>query len=632
MAITHADTVIGMTGLIASGPPVDATPASSLASRGRLHHLEDAAISTALGAMVALPLVDMLLRRVAGSGLAGATQFVQHLGLIVGMVGGAIAAREGRLLALSTVAETLCRGRTRVAARVLSGAVGATVSVCLAVAGLDLVQVTRETGKTLTYGVPVWFVQLAMPIGFAAIAIRQAHHASDRWAGRAVTVVLTVLMAGAPWALPDASNRLFVPAVILLTGATLLGAPAFVALGGAALALFWWAGEPIAAIAVSHFSLVTNPSIPSLPLFTLAGYALAESGAPRRLIRVFDAIFGRVRGGPAIVTVLVCTFFTAFTGASGVTILALGGLLTPILAGAGYSRRDSLGLVTGAGSLGLLLPPCLPLIVYAIVARIPMEQLFLGGLLPALLMTAGVAWWGVARGPKRADPTDRFEWGSARDAVWDAKWELLTPVVAIAALFSGVATSVEAAALTAAYVLVIETFVHRDIHLLRDLPRVMKECGLLMGGVLLILGVALSFTNYLVDAEVPARAVEWTTRAIQSPLAFLLLLNAFLAIVGCLMDIYSAIVILAPLVVPLGAAYGISPVHLGIVFLANLELGYLTPPVGLNLFLASYRFGEPVPVILRAVAPVIAVLALGVLLITYVPALTTTLPRLLGGT
>jgi tripartite ATP-independent transporter DctM subunit len=346
-------------------------------------------------------------------------------------------------------------------------------------------------------------------------------------------------------------------------------------------------------------------------------------------VRVFDALFGRFRGGPAVVTVLVCTFFTSFTGGSGITILALGGLLMPVLLRAHYSEKDALGLVTGAGSLGMLLPPCLPLIVYAIVARIPMNAMFLGGMVPALFMTAITAWWGIRRGPAAAT-AGTFVPTEARAAIWDAKWELLTPVVACSALFSGIATAVEAAALTALYVLIVETAFHHDLQLFTDVPRVMTECALLVGGILLILGVALGFTNYLVIAEVPARAVEWTTGAVHSKLLFLLLLNVFLLIVGCLMDIFSAIIVQLPLLVPLGAAYGVDPIQLGVIFLANMELGYLTPPVGLNLYMSSYRFNKPVPIVLLAVLPIVIVLHVGVLLITYVPALTTTLPRWFG--
>jgi C4-dicarboxylate transporter, DctM subunit len=607
--------------------------AAALDGRDRqvsLHRLEDLAVSLVLALMVVLPLADIVLRRAIHTGIAGTALIVQHLALIVGMLGGAIAAREGRLLALSTLGDAKLRGLLKSAAGVFTAAVGCTIAAFLSIAGVLFVQTERAGGRVLVYGIAVWAIQLAVPLGFAAIGLRMIYRASDGWPGRLAAVALAAVFVIVALRVPNASSTLFVPALCVLVLAVVVGAPAFVALGGTALILFWWAGEPIAAIPVSHYSLVTNPSIPSLPLFTLAGYFLAESAAPRRLVRVFDALFGRLRGGPAIVTVIVCTFFTSFTGGSGVTILALGGLLMPILIGARYSERDSLGLVTGAGSLGMLLPPCLPVIVYAIVARVPMEQMFLGGLLPAILMMVATAWWGIRRGPRRSGSGPAFDAREARAALWEAKWELLTPAVAIGALFSGLATTVEAAAVTAFYVFVVEAVLHRDLHVFRDLPRVMTECGLLVGGILLVLGVALGLTNFLVDAEVPAHAVDWTTRVVHSPVLFLLLLNVFLIIVGCLMDIYSAIIIQVPLLVPLGMAYGIDPIQLGIIFLANLELGYLTPPVGLNLYMSSYRFGKPVPVVLRSVLPIIIVLHIGVLVITYVPALTTLLPRWLG--
>jgi tripartite ATP-independent transporter DctM subunit len=367
-----------------------------------------------------------------------------------------------------------------------------------------------------------------------------------------------------------------------------------------------------------------------MPLFTLAGFVVAEGNAPQRLIDVFRALFGKMVGGPAIVTVLVCTFFTSFTGASGVTILALGGLLMPMLLAGGLKEKNALGLITGSGSLGLLLPPCLPLILYAIVAKVPMNQMFLAGLLPTAVMMTAIACWGVWRSRNNAQSPEPFEARKLARAVWVAKWELLLPVVAIVALFSGLATPVEAAAITALYAIVVEAFIHRELQIFRDLPRAMASCGLVIGGVLLILGVALGFTNYLVDAEVPARAVEWTTHTIHSRILFLLALNAFLLIVGCLMDIYSAIVIQVPLLLPLALAFGVNPMHLGIIFLANLEVGYLTPPIGLNLLLSSYRFGKPITQVLRSVLPIVAVMGIGVLLITYLPFLTTALPQWLS--
>jgi C4-dicarboxylate transporter DctM subunit len=591
---------------------------------------ENSVVSLALFAMVLIPLAEAFLRRSFHVGIPASTTIVQHMVLVVGMLGGAIAAREGRLLALSTLGETALSGRWKNIARIFTGSVAGAVSAFLCEASYQFVDSEREAGTILAFGIPLWIVEVVLPLGFAAIAIRIVLHASDKWFARAFATLGAALIVGVVMIWSGGLHH-FVPiALSVLALASVLGMPAFATLGGAALILFWGADQPIASIPIAQYALVTNPTLPTLPLFTLAGYFLAEGGAPKRLVRVFYALFGQFRGGPAIVTVLVCALFTSFTGASGVTILALGGLLMPVLMGANYSEKDSLGLLTGSGSLGLLLPPCLPLIFYAIVARVPIKQMFLGGIIPAFVMMAATAIWGIRRGSANNTSIRKFEWQEARTALWEGKWELAMPIVATVALFSGLATPVEAAAVTAAYAFVVETLIHRDLHIFRDLPRVAAECGLLIGGVLLILGVSLGFTNYLVDAEVPAKAVAWTTQTIHSPFVFLLLLNVFLLVVGCLMEIYPAIVIEVPLLVPLGAAFGIDPVRLGIIFLANMELGYLTPPVGLNLLMSSYRFKKPVPEVLRAVLPVVLVLTLGVLLITYIPALTTALPRLFG--
>jgi len=320
-----------------------------------------------------------------------------------------------------------------------------------------------------------------------------------------------------------------------------------------------------------------------------------------------------------------------------VTILALGGLLLPVLLGAGYSERSTLGMLTGSGGLGLLFPPSLPLILYAIVASsnakgagVTIEKMFLGGLGPGVLLVGMAIWLGLRLGPKKMGNRPAFDPGEARRAIWAAKWELLLPVVALVALFGGFATPVEAAAVTAFYAFVIESFVYRDFKGPREIARVMAECGLLVGGVLLILGVALGFTNYLIDAQLPARAVEWVTGAMHSRYAFLLALNVCLLVVGCVMDMYSAIVVVVPIIVPLGVAYGIDPIHLGIIFLANMELGLLTPTAGINIFLSSYRFGKPVLQVSRAVIPMQLLLVVGLLLITYLPPLTTFLPRWVG--
>jgi tripartite ATP-independent transporter DctM subunit len=330
------------------------------------------------------------------------------------------------------------------------------------------------------------------------------------------------------------------------------------------------------------------------------------------------------------VCAVLCAFFTVFTGGSGVSILALGGLLLPALLADGYRDRFALGLLTASGSLGLLLPPALPLILYGVVAQVPIEDLFIGGILPGILLTAMVAVWGVREGLASGTGRARFTLREALAASWAASFELMLPVVVVVALFSGLATAVEAAALTALYALAAQVFVHRDVSLRRDAVRVFADCVGVVGGVLIILGVAVGLTSYLVGAQVPAQLLDWTRTHVDSRAAFLLGLNLFLLIVGCLMDIFSAIVVVVPLIVPLGAAYGVHPVHLGIIFIANLELGYLTPPVGLNLFLASYRFGRPLLEVVSAVLPAIAILGTGVVLITYVPWLTLVLLDVLG--
>jgi tripartite ATP-independent transporter DctM subunit len=595
---------------------------------------ENLGVTAALLAMMLLPVAEAVLRKTTRVGIVGATVIVQHLTLIVGMLGGAIAAREGRLLALSALT-TVLHGRVKTVVTIFSQSFAAAVSAFLCVASVQFVRSEIPAAHVIAYGIKTWYVQSLLPVGFGVITARLWWHAARTWRGRAVALALiAAFIAAAVW-LPVPAARIKWPALGILLLATVLGAPVFTTLGGAALILFWAEDVPIAAVPLTHYSLVVNPSLPTLPLFTLAGYFLAEGGAARRLVRVFNALFGQIRGGPAIVTALVCAFFTSFTGGSGVTILALGGVLMPVLIGAKYRERTALGLLTGAGSLGILFPPCLPLILYAIIASqaktsITIEQMFLGGLLPGCLMVALAIWWGVAAGPKLEKDHKRFAFREAWAAVWEAKWELLLPVVALVALFGGFATPVEAAAVTALYAFIVETVVYHDLRLFKDVPRVVTDCGLLVGGVLLILGVALGFTQYLVDAQVPDQAVAWATGAIKSRWLFLLGLNVVLLFVGGLVEIYAAIVVVVPLLVPLGLAFGIDPIHLGIIFLANMELGFLAPPAGLNLLLSSYRFNKPMVEVMRAVLPMLGVQFIGVLLITYVPPLTTLLPRLFG--
>ena len=601
--------------------------------RRALVRAENLVVVAALAVMVLLPCVEIVLRRFFQTGIASSAPIVQHLVLVVGTLGAALAARENRLLSLSTITHYL-RGRYKTAALAFSNGFAAAICALLCGASVEFVLAQRRLGRELAYGVPVWWAQALLVAGFGLIAVRLIWHGGRTWRGRLVTLAVAAGVTVIGLWLPVPPEKLRWPGLAALLAATALGAPVFTALGGAALILIWGGGDSVASIPLKHYSLTVNPTLATIPLFTLAGYFLAEGGAAKRLLTLFNAWFGQLRGGPAIVTVFLCAFFTSFTGASGVTIIALGGLLMPILLSSGYQERNALGLLSGAGSLGLLFPPCLPPILYSIVASsggatsVTIEQMFQGGLLPGVVMMVAAGTWGVLSGPKQVRTGPRFDARVAWAAVWEAKWEMLIPVVALVALFSGWATPVEAAAVTAAYAFVVEVFLYRDLRLVKDVPRVMTECGLLVGGVLLIIGVALGFTHFLIDAQVPDQCIAWVTGAVKSKWVFLLLLNLFLLAVGALMEIYAAIVVVVPLLIPIGNEFGIHPIHLGIIFLANLELGFLMPPVGMNLLLSSYRFNKPMIEVIRASLPMLLVLFFGVLLITYVPPLTTFLPGL----
>ena len=600
--------------------------------------IENSILIVCLFALIFLPLLERVMRGFFNTGIEGEAEFVLHFSLVIGMVGGAIAAREKRLLGISTIAHFL-KGPWKIAANVFANSWAAVVTSVLGYAGYLFLLEERGAGNEIAYGVARWWIQSMLPIGFGLIAIRLVWNSGPQWWVRLLSSVVVLVASWILWEGWIPVDRILLPGVIMLITAMLLGAPIFSVLGGATLLYLWREDFPIAGVATSHYSMSTEALIPTIPLFTLAGYFMAESKASQRLVRVFQSFVGQFRAGPAIVTIFVCAFFTAFTGGSGVTILALGPLLMPVLTSAKYGDKPSLGLITGAGALGILFPPSLPIILYFIVANanvqtgISLEHMFLGGLIPGILMVGMMTLYSRRLISKEAVAGKKFDWVESRCAVWEAKWELMIPVVAITALFSGVfSTPVAAAALTALYALFVELVIHRELRPFKDLPRVMTECGLLVGGVLLILGVAMSFTkDFLVFAMIPDLAIEWGTANIESKYVFLLALNCFLLLVGCLMDIYSAIVVVVPLLLPLGAAFGIDPIHLGIIFLANLELGYLTPPVGLNLFLSAYRFKRPVMEVAKASLPMLIVLAISVLLITYIPFLTTFLPNLILG-
>ena len=418
--------------------------------------------------------------------------------------------------------------------------------------------------------------------------------------------------------------------ILLFALLAFLGSPLFAIIGAIAVLSFHAAEIDSSAVMVELYWIATNPTLVAIPLFTFAGYVLAESKTSVRLVTLSRALFGTVPGGLALVVLLTCAMFTAFTGASGVTIVALGGLLFPILLKEGYPEKFSLGLITTSGSLGLLFPPSLPLILYALVSKLSVDKLFAAGIVPGILLVVVLAAYGVRQGKKLHVPKSSFNWSNVRSAALAAGWEIPLPFLIIGGIYSGLFTATEAAAVTAFYVVIVEFFVYRDLHLFQDMPRVMRESMVLVGAILMILGAAMGLTNYLIDEEVPMKLFELTKTFIDSPVYFLIILNLFLIVVGMMMDIFSAIVVVVPLIVPIALAYGVNPVHLGIIFLTNLEIGYLTPPVGLNLFISSMRFKKPVLTVVRATLPYIGILLVALLIITYMPGLSLWLVNLLG--
>jgi tripartite ATP-independent transporter DctM subunit len=594
---------------------------------------------SALLVMLLVPLLEIVLRPLFGAGIDNAPVLVQHCGLLLAMFGALLAERGQHLSALGAGLTASANRLVRNGAQVFGKASAAVLCGMLAQASWTFVASEMEMPRDIAYGVAGWMFEIAMPVGFALLGLKLASRLTPNSLGRAV-LALALPAAGYVFAGHfDGSTLPIWPFALWLGLILFCGAPIFAVLGGLALALFWSEGQPLASVPLSHYQITVNPSLPALPLFTLAGLLFARTGAAARLGNVFTAAFGSGVTGTAIAAAVLCSFFTAFTGGSGVTILALGGLLLPLLSKAGFPEQRGISLVTSASALGVLLAPSVPLIMYAIIARVPINTMFLAGVLPAVVMVACLLLVGgyLRRGEpstvnrvyyvKRKNEPKSKSLGSA---LWGAKWELLAPVVAIGSLVSGIATPTESAALTAIYALLTQSVAHREV----DWPRLREalvDCAEIIGGIMLILGMALGLTNYLIDAGIPDAAIEWVQSVLPNKFAFLVALNLFLLVAGALMEIYAAIVVLVPLLLPVAVAYGVDPVHFGVIFLANIEMGFLCPPAGMNIYFASAMFGKPIRYVAASVLPAVLAMLLGALLISALPFLATWLPQTFGG-
>ena len=578
--------------------------------------------------LVLLPFSDLIIREIIRpffSGIAkipASQTLVSHLTLLIGFSGAIIASRDSKLLSLSNT--SLFNDKVSGFSKHVTKWVSIFTVLLLAIGSLDLVliELSFHYPVFIAPSLPRWIFQSAMPLGYFIIFIHLAGKMRNNifsFSGL-LTILLIILFLVSQDTLRE-NGFILIFGIIMFIFSVLNGAPIFTVLAGLGILLFWFDYVPISAVIAEAYRIVVSPHLATIPLFTLAGYFLAESKASDRLVNVFKALFGWLPGGTPVIVLLICGFFTALTGGSGVTILALGGLLFPMLIKDGYKKKFSLGLITASGSIGLLFPPSLPLILYGVTAGISIKSIFIAGILPGIFLIIVLSLWTVYSGELDKVEKNNFNLNDSINACWETKWELFIPFIVLYGIFGGHAKLVETAAFTVVYIFVIETFIYKDIDK-KDIINIIVSCATLVGGVLIIIGAAMGLTSYMVDAQIPMKILSVMKELVSSKYVFLILLNIFLLIIGCLMDIFSAIIIVVPLIAPLGLYYGVDPIHLAIIFIANLELGYLTPPVGMNLFLSAYRFDEKMPEIYKSTFPFFIVLLFAVLCITYFPGLT----------
>ena len=572
--------------------------------------------------LISLPVLEVVARFFGTTAITSSRMVVQHLTLWVGFFGAVLASSRGKLLSLSS--SNLFEPESSFSIKhFIAKSTSLIILISLFWGSLQLVTVEYQYPVNISPLISRWFAQSIMPVSLmlmSVILFFKSYSSSKNRFSLLISILLFLSIVSIPQVRESSVTLWFSFFSIIFS--LFYGLPIFLGLGGIAALLFWFDWTPLSAISAETYRIVVSPTLPTIPLFTIAGFLLAESKSSVRLLSLFQALFGWIPGGTPIVLVIICGFFTAITGGSGVTILALGGLLMPMLIKDGFSKDFSLGLITVSGSIGLLFPPSLPLIIYGVTAGVSIKSIFLGGIIPGLLILVIVASWAIFSSKRQSVAVYDFKINNIKSALIESKWEIAIPFIIMFGIFGGYMTLVETAAISALYVLFITVVIYRDISFSK-VGNILIDCCALIGGVLIILGVAMGLTSYIIDAEVPMTLLEWVKTNISSKYIFLILLNVFLLIVGCMMDIFSATIIVVPLIKPIAAYFGIDPIHLAIIFIANLELGYLTPPVGMNLFLSAYRFDESMKSVYTSTMPFYFVMLFCVILITYFPILST---------
>ena len=594
--------------------------------------LENILILLVLFLLVLFPASDIVTRLFKGTGIMSSSDYLYHLVIWFTMVGAMISSRNSEHLSLSA-ADTFIPEKFQPISKFITSTVTTTVLFILAFASYDHFSMVFD-GNDRVGLIPSTIVISIFYISYGVMAIRESRQKNIYLQISSIIIAILIPMAimGIPTTLfenilptfiPSETlfSSLFYPALIILLISTVLGSPIFITLAGVAILLFFKNEQMLGYLPNEAYEVLTDPIFPTIPLFTVAGFILSEGKSGERLVRFFKALFGSLPGGIAIMAVMVSAFFTTFTGASGVTILALGGLLHYIMQKEKYSEEFTIGLLTSSGSIGLLFPPSLPIILYGVQAQVNIKHIFAGGIFPGLLLIGSLSVYAIFKGKPKNSTKIPFDIKELLISLKLAIWEVLLPVIILFLYFSGRATLIETGVIAVIYMTIVNLIIHKDFTIMQ-FPNILLKAAPIAGAVLIILASAKGLSYYIVDAQIPSMLTAWFQENIHSKWLFLLILNVALLITGFFMDIFSAIIVVVPLILPISRAFGIDPIHLGIIFLANLELGYLTPPVGLNLFLSALRFKKPLLYIYKSTIPFLIIMIITVLIITYVPWLT----------